>query len=238
MRPLIGVTQDMEFKESGGFRAYLDKSYADALYRFGGMPFMIPVVEGASVPEEYAREIDGLLLSGGDDIHPKYYSEDVMDGAALSPDIRTDFDFSLLREMLALKKPVLGICLGIQSINVYFGGKLRQDIPGHKEKGRDIRHMVTLARGSMLREIIGVERLSVNSHHHQAVSRLAPGLYPSAVSDDGMVEAVELPGKMFVVGVQWHPERMQEEESSRRLFEAFIKECSHPSPFHGRESGG
>ncbi len=225
MRPIIGITQDIEFKESGGFRTYLDKSYADAVYRFGGMPFMIPVVEGASVPEEYARKIDGLLLSGGDDIHPRYYSEEVMDGATLSPDARTDFDFALLREMLAAGKPVFGICLGIQSMNVYFGGKLHQDIPGHKEKGRDIRHMVTLARGSMLKEIIGAERLSVNSYHHQAVSRLAPGLYPSAVSDDGMVEAVELPGGRFVVGVQWHPERMQEEESSRRLFEAFIREC-------------
>ncbi len=225
MRPIIGITQDIEFKESGGFRAYLDKSYADAVYRFGGMPFMIPVVEGASVPEEYARKIDGLLLSGGDDIHPRYYSEEVMDGTMLSPDLRTDFDFALLREMLAAGKPVLGICLGIQSINVYFGGKLYQDIPAHKEKGRDIRHMVTLARGSLLKEILGAERLSVNSYHHQAVSKVAPGLNPSAVSDDGMVEAVELPGGRFVVGVQWHPERMQEEESSRRLFEAFLKGC-------------
>jgi putative glutamine amidotransferase len=225
MRPIIGITQDLEFKEGGGFWAYLDKSYADAVYQSGGMPFMIPIMEGAPVPEEYARRIDGLLLSGGDDIHPRYYSEELMDGTMLSPDLRTDFDFALLREMLAQGKPVLGICLGIQSINVYFGGKLYQDIPGHKEQGRDIRHMVSLARGSRLKEIMGVERLSVNSYHHQAIQAVAPELSASAVSDDGIVEAVELPGEKFVVGVQWHPERMREEESSRLLFEAFIKRC-------------
>ena len=120
-------------------------------------------------------------------------------------------------------KPVLGICLGIQSINVYFGGKLHQDIPGHKEPGRDIRHMVTLARGSRLKEIMGIDRMAVNSYHHQAIKAVAPELYASAVSDDGVVEAIELPGEKFVVGVQWHPERMQEEDSSRRLFEAFYK---------------
>ena len=225
MRPIIGITQDLEFKERGGFWAYLDKSYADAVYQFGGMPVMIPIMEGESVPEEYARRIDGLLLSGGDDIHPRYCSEELMDGTMLSPDLRTDFDFALLREMLALGKPVLGICLGIQSINVYFGGKLHQDIPGHKEMGRDIRHMVSLARESRLKEIMGIERMAVNSYHHQAIKEVAQELYASAVSDDGVVEAIELPGEKFVVGVQWHPERMQEEDSSRRLFEAFIKRC-------------
>ncbi len=85
MRPIIGITQDLEFKERGGFWAYLDKSYADAVYQFGGMPFMIPIMEGESVPEEYARRIDGLFLSGGDDIHPRYYSEELMDGTMLSP---------------------------------------------------------------------------------------------------------------------------------------------------------
>lgn len=222
MKPIIGITQDMEYKKDGaGFRAYLHKSYADSVYRMGGMPLMLPIIADAA--SEYADRIDGLLLSGGDDIHPRHYGEELAEGVSLSPDERTTFEFALLKETLARKKPVLGICLGVQTINVYFGGSLHQDIPGHKGKDDDLYHEVTLAEGGRLRQILGVGRLRVNSYHHQALKGIGKGLIASASSEDGIVEAVELPGEQFVVGVQWHPERMVEDPFAEKLFKAFIE---------------
>lgn len=227
MRPIIGITQDIEYKPSGGgFWAYLDKHYAEAVYRFGGMPLMIPIVADRGAPDEFIGRIDGLLLSGGDDIHPRYYGEELSDSTNLSPDTRTDYDFALLRAALKAGKPVLGICLGAQVLNVYFDGKLHQDVPGHKGKGADLTHEVAVASGGRLREILGVDKLTVNSYHHQAMKTVGEKLIASASAPDGIVEAVELPGEGFVLGVQWHPERMQGDPFSQRIFEAFIKASS------------
>jgi len=224
MRPIIGITQDIELKESGGFWAYLDRNYAEAVYRFGGIPLMLPILEDAGAVAEFAGRIDGLLLSGGDDIHPRYYGEELSNKTSLSPDIRTDYENALLKEMLALDKPVFGICLGVQAMNVYFGGKLHQDIGGHKEKGADSYHEVKV-EGGMLADIVGTGMMRVNSFHHQAIKIVGDGLLASAVSPDGIVEAVEVPGKRFAIGVQWHPERMHDDEYATKLFRAFITAC-------------
>ncbi len=225
-RPIIGITQDMELKKDGkGFWAYLDSNYARAIYRFGGMPLMIPIVDTEGAAAEFAKQMDGLLLSGGDDIHPRYYGEEITGKVNLSPDRRTEFDIALLKETLALGKPALGICLGVQTMNVYFGGTLHQDMPGHKATDTDLRHEVALVGESRLKQMLGVERVTVNSYHHQAIKEPAKELLPSAVSDDGIVECLELPGKSFVVGVQWHPERMQDDPHAEKLFRAFIGAC-------------
>lgn len=222
MRPIIGITQDMEYKADGkGFWAYLDRHYAEAVYRFGGMPMMIPILGMEAVPDIIGR-IDGLLLSGGDDIHPRYYGEEPGENVGLSPDLRTDFEFALLKEAIAKGKPVLGICLGVQAMDVFFGGTLHQDVPGHKGKGEDIHHEVSVADGSLLKNILGAGTVRVNSFHHQTIKDVGKGLVASAVSPDGIVEAVEYPGGPFVLGVQWHPERMQGDASAERLFKAFI----------------
>ncbi len=136
---------------------------------------MIPILEEHGAVAEFAGRIDGLLLSGGDDIHPRYYGEELSEKTGLSPDIRTDYEFALLKEMLALDKPVLGICLGVQAMNVYFGGKLHQDIGGHKEKGADSYHEVKV-EGGMLADIVGAGMMRVNSFHHQAIKTVGDGL--------------------------------------------------------------
>jgi len=225
-RPVIGITQDVELKKEGpGYWGYLVNAYADAVYRYGGLPLLLPVMEDSVSAREFAGQIDGLLLSGGDDIHPRYYGEALQPETCLSPDVRTEFDMAIFREMLALDRPVLGICLGIQTMNVYFGGTLHQDMPGHKEKGGEARHEVSVADGSMLRGILGVGRLVVNSYHHQSIKGLGAGLAASALSTDNVIEAVELTGRRFVAGVQWHPEKMPDDIYTERLFRAFIGAC-------------
>ncbi len=231
MRPIIGVTQDIEYKKDGdGFRACLHASYAEAVYRFGGLPLMIPIL-GPEAAAGLLEGVDGLLLSGGGDIHPRYYGEGGLEGINLSPDARTEFEFALLKAAIAGGRPVLGICLGVQTMNVYFGGGLHQDIPGHKSSAGDVRHEVAVAEGSRLRAVLGAGRIEVNSYHHQALKGLGRGLIASAASPDGIIEAVELPGGPFVAGVQWHPERMRDDPYSERLFRAFTGACSEKSSF-------
>ena len=222
MRPIIGITQDIELKPKGGFWAYLDRHYAEAIYRFGGLPMLLPILEDTAAVAEYISRIDGLLLSGGDDIHPRYYGEELSDKTSLSPDIRTDLDFALLKEALAQSKPVLGICLGVQEMNVFFGGTLHQDIQGHKATDCELRHDISVRDGSLLHAITGRDSLNVNSYHHQAIKTVAPGLIASAAAPDGIVEAVELPGEGFVLGLQCHPERMTHDVEMAKIFKAFI----------------
>ncbi|MBI5695462.1 MAG: gamma-glutamyl-gamma-aminobutyrate hydrolase family protein [Nitrospirae bacterium] len=226
MRPIIGITQDIELKpDSGGYWSYLINTYADAVYRFGGTPLMIPIITQPEAAAEYASRVDGLLFAGGDDIHPRYYGEEPGDESGLSPDTRTEFELALLREAFSRGMPVLGICLGIQTMNIYFGGTLHQDIGGHREGGRDISHEINVAAGTRLHGILGTERLTVNSFHHQALKGVGKGLTVSATCADGITEAVELPGPRFVLGVQWHPERLPGDPYTEKLFRAFVGAC-------------
>jgi putative glutamine amidotransferase len=164
--------------------------------------------------------LDGLLLAGGNDVDPALY------GAAREPQtedpdtVRDCLELALLDEALRRDIPVLGICRGIQLLNVALGGTLRQHIDGHKcPKQREV-HAVAIARGSKLETMLGAGDYIVNSRHHQCVDRIAEGLVPTAQSPDGIVEAVEFPAKRFVLAVQWHPEA-RTDGSDARIFEAF-----------------
>jgi gamma-glutamyl-gamma-aminobutyrate hydrolase PuuD len=175
----------------------------------------------------------GLLLSGGGDIHPSYYGEEMAGSEPEHMDaVRDEFELELTREALARDMPVLGICRGIQVLNVALGGGLAQHVPGHRVEagGKSwVQHRVHLAHGSRLATILGVtDAVIVNSHHHQAVTldRLAEGLVPAAYDDvaAGLLEAVESPAHRWVIGVQWHPERDWElPQLHQRLFHAFLE---------------
>ena len=221
MKPIIGITHSNK-------KSNIDSlmNYVEAVRRFGGEP--LPLSLDIEMVPEYIKKIDGLLLSGGPDIDPVYYNEELVPCPDYTPcpHERTEFEFAMLKAALKRGRPVLGICLGVQTMNVYFGGGLYQDMDGHRQVGgKDSRHGVTVVRDTRLSGILGAARVRVNSAHHQAIKTVGKGLVVSAVSGDGFVEAIELPGKRFVVGVQWHPERMKGNRYAGMLFRAFITAC-------------
>ena len=235
-KPLIGITLDRD-----GEYLRLKHQYPPAILRAGGIPILIP---HCNDPVLIAETIDGLLIPGGSDIDPSYYSEEAAfmkgegsisgkkEGCKKDVDVvmsevqlhtvpreRTDFEMSLLRAIMKLRKPIFGICYGMQLINVAFGGSLYQDIAcqfnttiDHKQGSHRI-----LGKGGTLKG-----EFTVNSSHHQAVKGLGDGLSVSAFSEDGIVEAITLPDYPFLTGVQWHPERL-EDELSLILFSAFVE---------------
>jgi putative glutamine amidotransferase len=149
----------------------------------------------------------------------------------LSPDIRTDFERVLFEAGLRLRKPMLGICLGHQAMNIYRGGSIIQDMEGHKEKGSVVRHDVIFTEGGRLAGIAGLPSSTVNSTHHQSLKNIGDGFAVAASAPDGIIEAIEMPGEQFVIGVQWHPEKLIGDPVSERLFGAFIEACKEKA--HG-----
>lgn len=225
MKPLIGITGDIEDR-NGKTYLYIDLRYGKMVEGAGGIPV---VLHPAGCIKEAVSKIDGLLLTGGEDIHPRYYGEEPKYPMTLSPDLRTEFETSLLEESMEKSIPVLGICHGMQLINVALGGTLYQDLPSQKKDAMEHRmgekrHEVYLCDGMRLFEIAGERMIKVTSTHHQAVKELGSGLKVSATAEDGVVEAFEKPGYPFLIGVQWHPEK-EPDEDSRRLFLSFIENC-------------
>lgn len=187
-----------------------------------------------SDPEQAVQDAltcDGLLLPGGGDMDPKFYGQERIPACGEPNLLRDAAEPLLLRAFLAADKPVLGICRGIQVMNAVLGGDLYQDIKpfehlphnGHWAKV----HAVTVRRGTLLSRILGQDTVLVNSQHHQSVDRVAPGFTLAALSEDGIVEAIEKPDAGFCLGVQWHPEWLSDADPAMQsLFDAFVNACS------------
>jgi len=185
--------------------------------------------------DDLLRSVDGLLLSGGVDIEPVRY------GAVRAPEVevvdpaRDAFELALVRAAADLGIPVLGVCRGMQVINVAFGGTLIQHLPGadaadgHRERVRfaEVIHDIDVVAGSRLAEVVGAGRIGVNTLHHQAVAEIGTGLVPVAWScDDGIVEAIEGVGATRMLGVQWHPELLAHLRGNPELFSWLVTECT------------
>lgn len=223
MKPVIGV--NCEYDEDG--TCFLKKDYTDAIVRAGGIPFMLSIVEQKELMLEQVNLIDGLLLSGGRDISPERYGETLHENMKLMPKQKEDFDFMLARHALETDLPVLGLCYGLQLINVCLGGTLIQDIPSQyetttKHRSDDETHSIFVDKDSKLFKILKHESIEINSTHHQSIKVLGKSLIKSAAADDGIIEAIESTGHTFVVGVQWHPERMTGVDAHLALFKALV----------------
>ncbi len=229
MKPMIGITSDVE-RES---KYVLNEQYAKAVIRAGGLPIILPCGIEADVIR-IARELDGVLLTGGGDIDPMLFGEEPHPRLGEISPARDSLELALIHEMLAVDKPILGICRGLQILNIALGGNMYQDIYAQSDKTllqhsqkspRSHRsHFVQVKKGTILSSIAQAERIKVNSYHHQAVKDVLKPLVVSGTANDGMIEAIESKVHRFVMGVQWHPEALVEngDAVSLRLFENFI----------------
>jgi gamma-glutamyl-gamma-aminobutyrate hydrolase PuuD len=227
--PLIGLSPRLlrHVPPELGFRGktlqYLEQSLATMIAAGDAVPVMIPsvirdapAVDHGAVCRGFATHLDGLVLQGGADIHPSCYGQQPRYPDAITDVVRDRFELELLRAFIAEGKPVLGVCRGMQLINVLFGGTLHQDLLDEgasrdphvvPEAGEEYRHGLVLQTNGWLSALYGgIEEAQVNSIHHQGIDRLGEGLQIEALSHDGVIEAVRHEDAEFVVGVQWHPE--------------------------------
>ncbi len=233
--PVIGITLDYE--ETGGYSKMphyaLRENYCSAVSRHGAVP--LPLPHDLSRVEQYIGMIDGLIITGGAfDVSPALYGDTSVHEKVTLKDRRTQFEWEITRLALDRQMPVLGICGGEQLLNVVLGGTLIQHIPDavsgaleHEQKNprSEPGHDVAVVKGTLLHRIIGNDKVAVNTAHHQAVGKPAPGCIVNARSDDGVIEGIEWPEHPFCLGVQWHPE-YDVTPADQKIFVAFLDACA------------
>ncbi len=232
-RSLIGITLDHE--PAGHYATVpwyaIRENYANAVHAAGGIPIFLP--HHPEHIQHYVGMIDGLILSGGHfDIPPHLYGDEDIHPTVKTKSHRTDFEWKLAEGCFSMKKPILGICGGMQLLNVILGGTLIQDIQTCIEGGQEHlqkppyhtpHHSISIATNSLLYTLIGEAEAHVNSSHHQAVGKIAPGMKITATAPDGVVEAIEHTHQ-YCHGVQWHPE-YHTCMLDQKLFEHFVEAC-------------
>ena len=232
MKPYIGIVPSID--DDGALGVY--QKYIHAVEGAGGIPVIIPYSFKEETLALYTDACFGFIFVGGVDINPQRYGEETLPGCERLTPKRDDFDFRMFERLLATKKPLLGVCRGLQLFNVALGGSLYQDLKAqmpescishrHEEPRGFITHEIALCEGTPLHSLLGRDKVIINSMHHQAIKRLAPALLPMAHSSDGIIEAVYMPGEKYVRAFQWHPEEgFDEVEHNRLIMKDFIKHC-------------
>lgn len=245
MKPLIGITCNYETRDLVGMTShmgtpgqdwnFLAGDYVYAVEKAGGIPVILPRCESLEVLQELIGRLDGILISGGHDVDPASYGEAKRECCGYVVPERDAMELSAIRTAMDRNLPLLAICRGIQILNAALGGTVWQDVQkegsyechsfGSSVSREQAVHPVSLAEGSLLHRIYGKTTVMVNSFHHQAVRTPAQDAVVTAVSPDGVTEAMELPGAAFAVAVQWHPEMMFDSAEQKKLFSAFVEAC-------------
>lgn len=234
-KPRIGLTAS---ENAAAGLCQIPAAYQRALLFCGALPLLLPLELSRADCAQLSRDLDGFLFSGGPDIHPFYFGEETLEGCADQSQARDRTELRLFAAARQKKKPILAVCRGAQLVNIALGGVIWQDLGfvsrplpiAHRQPFSPSRpsHHVSLTDGSLLARILGETRLAVNSAHHQAIRRAAPGLRVSALAPDGIIEAVEAADGSFLIGVQWHPELLLDSQPhARRLFRAFADRCQN-----------
>lgn len=241
MKPLIGLTPSPETMEQdhGTFRLHtLNENYSRSVIAVGGIPVMLPT--NHQDIDQLLDRLDGVILTGGGDVDPQFFGE-APHAATEKPDAERDaFEFALARAVIERDMPLLGICRGLQVLNVVLGGTLHQDIDAlvdgsseHRQQKQKIHHEQTFQSAQLedgdhpLRQMAGADHIEINTFHHQAINKLADSLRVVARTEDGIVEAVYNPTMTFGLAVQWHPEMLQHAHAEHAaIFQALIEAAS------------
>ncbi len=234
MKPLIGITSSMEVDEMYYMTA---SDHVKVIEQAGGLPLILPYWKKDEDLQRMVDTLDGLYVTGGYDINPILFGEEPHQKLGTVIPLRDTFEISLVKQMLTANKPIFAVCRGCQLLNVAVGGDMYQDIYAQIDgqllqhtqrapKGHGS-HYVEVLKGSLLSQLTGVDKLLVNSRHHQANRNVVAPLKVSGKATDGIIEAIESKDHSFVLGVQWHPENMAmaNDEISQAIFQGFIQAC-------------
>lgn len=231
MKPIIGIFAEIDEEKKSGVMY----PYVSAIEKSGGLPLLIPYVEDEETLDALLALCNGFFFTGGVDIDPHRYGEEIKDTCGELQIHRDDLEFRALKKAMETEKPVLGICRGAQLINIALGGTLYQDLPtelpteiSHRQTEPKFSpaHSVKILADTPLYDLVKKDRMTANSFHHQAVKKLGKGLSLMALADDGVVEAFYQPGERYLRAYQWHPERLFAIDADNRLlFEDFIAHC-------------
>lgn len=234
-KPIIGITPSHN-KQSEEIEMRF--TYLRAIANAGAIPIPLPIEGSTEDRRQLVETCDGFLFSGGPDVHPFLYHEDTHINCGDISELRDSLEMELFKLAMEAQKPILGICRGIQAINVFLGGDLYQDLPSQLKSSFPIAHRqpyyyttpshyVDVVAGTRMAQIAeGQPQIAVNSMHHQGLRTLAPGLTATAFSKDGLIEAVEKSDYPYLVGVQWHPEFLCAEDGpAKNLFASFVEAC-------------
>lgn len=235
-KPMIGVLPLYDKKRES---YWMLPDYMKGIEDAGGIPVMLPLTADIESIAMLANKFDGFLFTGGQDINPEIYGEQVETFCGELCNERDFMEKMLFQHVIELDKPTFGICRGLQLFNALLGGTLYQDMPTQLKTDNKIEHAqkppyskpvhnVYIEKGNPLYQIINTEVLAVNSYHHQGIKKLAENLIAVAKAQDGLIEAIAMPGKRFVLAVQWHPEfSYKSDNNSFKLFSEFIKMCKN-----------
>lgn len=233
-KPLIALTPYFNIDKD---EPYMRPAYLKAIRAAGGIPVILPLDLKEDDLSQLVASFDGFLFTGGPDVHPFLFGEETQAHCGNVCPRRDEMEFILLRLAMEASKPVLGICRGVQVLNIALGGDIYQDIPSQFHEEFPVAHTqpfyydipshtVKVLPDTRLADIAQCDSLKVNSMHHQAVRRVAPGLIASGYAPGGLVECIEKPDYPYFIGVQWHPEYLWENDgAAARLFASFVAAC-------------